>query len=43
MHKRIVYCIYVFAVIVGFAIAYFMTGCKSSQKCDAYSDTEYKK
>jgi len=29
--------IYVFSFCLGMAIAYFMSGCKSTEKCDAYS------
>ena len=35
--------LYVFALCIGVAIGYFMTGCKSSQKCDAYGNTEFGK
>ena len=43
MEKWKLFCLYIFAVCIGVAIGYLMTGCKSSEKCDAYSNTEFKK
>lgn len=43
MEKWKLFCLYIFAVCVGVAIGYLMTGCKSSEKCDAYSNTEFEK
>lgn len=36
MEKWKLFCLYVFGLCIGLAIGYLMTGCKSTQKCDAY-------
>ena len=36
MEKWKLFFLYVLGICVGVAIGYMMTGCKSTQKCDAY-------
>ena len=36
MEKWKLFCLYIFALCVGLAIGYLMTGCKATEKCDAY-------
>lgn len=42
MNKSKVYWIYALAVIVGLVIGYFMTGCKATEKCNAYGSVSVK-
>jgi len=37
MEKWKLFFLYVLGICVGVAIGYMMSGCKSTQKCDAYS------
>lgn len=36
MEKVKLFIWYLFCLVMGTAIGYFLTGCKSTQKCDAY-------
>lgn len=43
MEKCKIFGLYLLGIGIGLLIGYFMTGCKSTQKCDAYSNTELNK
>ena len=42
MEKWKLFVLYVLGICVGVAIGYMMTGCKSTQKCDAYGSISVK-
>jgi hypothetical protein len=42
MEKWKLFCLYVIGLCIGLAIGCFMSGCKSTQKCDAYGAVNVK-